>query len=79
MIFYTGSMFPSWKGSALIGGLSSQAVIRVTIDGSKATEAERLKMGVRVRDVIEAPDGAVLLLTDGKDGELLRLTPADAK
>jgi glucose/arabinose dehydrogenase len=79
MIFHSGKMFPDWKGSALIGGLSSQAVIRVTIDGAKATEAERLGMGLRVRDVIEAPDGALLLLGDGKDGELLRLTPAKAQ
>ena len=79
MVFYGGSMFPSWKGSALIGGLSSQAVIRVTVDGDKAAEAERLNMRVRIRDVAEAPDGAILLLSDGKDGELLRLTPADAK
>jgi aldose sugar dehydrogenase len=76
MIFYTGNVFPDWKNSALIGGLSSKALIRVTIDGTKATEAERLEMGKRIRDVIQATDGAILLLTDGKDGELLRLTPA---
>lgn len=79
MIFHSGKMFPDWKGSALIGGLSSQSVIRVAIDGAKATEAERLGMGLRVRDLIEAPDGALLLLSDGKEGELLRLTPEDAK
>ncbi|CAA9434981.1 MAG: PQQ-dependent oxidoreductase, gdhB family [uncultured Phycisphaerae bacterium] len=79
MIFYQGSMFPAWKGSALIGGLSSKALVRVTVDGPKAVEAERLDMTLRVRDVVEAPDGAVLLLSDGKDAELLRLTPGGAK
>jgi glucose/arabinose dehydrogenase len=78
MAFYSGSMFPSWRGSALIGGLSSKAVVRATIDGEKASEAERLEMGKRIRDVAEAPDGAVLLLSDGAQGELLRLTPAKA-
>jgi glucose/arabinose dehydrogenase len=77
MIFYTGSMFPSWKGDALIGGLSSRALVLVKPDGDKASEVDRLNMGFRVRDVIQAPDGAVLLLSDGNNGELLRLTPAE--
>jgi glucose/arabinose dehydrogenase len=76
MIFYNGSMFPGWKGRALIGGLSSRAVVIVKPDGEKAAEEDRLDMKMRVRDVIEAPDGAVLLLSDGGNGELLRLTPA---
>ena len=75
MIFYNGSKFAGWKGSALIGGLSSKALVRVAVDDSgKASEAERLEMGKRIRDVIEAPDGAILLLTDGRDADLLRLT-----
>ena len=76
MIFYSGSMFPQWKGNALIGGLSSQALVRVTLEGDRATSDEQIKMGRRIRDVIEAPDGAILLLTDGNNGELWRLTPA---
>ena len=76
MIFYGGSRFPSWKGNALIGGISSKALVRVAVDGNRVTDDERIDMGRRIRDVIEAPDGAILLLTDGKDGELLRLTPA---
>ena len=76
MIFYQGTKFPTWKGSILMGGLSSRALIRLTLDGRRVTGEERLNMGFRVRDVIEAPDGAVLLLSDGGNGELLRLTPA---
>ena len=66
----------SWKGSILLGGLSSRALIRLTLDGRRVSDEERLNMGFRVRDVIEAPDGAVLLLSDDSNGELLRLTPA---
>ena len=77
MIFYNGSMFPAWRGSALIGGLSSRAVVVVKPDGDRAAEAERLDMKTRVRDVIEAPDGSVLLLSDGNNGELLKLTPGE--
>jgi glucose/arabinose dehydrogenase len=76
MIFYTGSQFPQWRGNAFIGGLSSKALVRVTLEGDRATGDERIDMGKRIRDVIQAPDGAILLLTDGGNGELLRLTPA---
>lgn len=72
-------MFPSWSGNALIGGLSSMAVIRLMLDGNRVTGEERIDMGKRIRDVIEAPDGALLLLVDGDNGELLRLTPTALK
>lgn len=78
MIFYTGSLFPAWKGSAFISGLSSQALVRVTIDGTSAREAERYEMGARIRNVTQGPDGALWLLEDqreGKGGRLLKLTP----
>lgn len=75
-LFYTGNRFANWRGNALMGGMSSQALIRLALNGNKVTAVERIDMGKRIRDVIQAPDGAVLLLVDGKDGELLRLTPA---
>lgn len=74
MIFYGGAMFPKWRGNALIGGLSSMAVIRVSIKGGVVKEEERIGMGRRIRDVFEAPDGSILLLTDAAEGELLRLS-----
>ena len=79
LIFYTGSMFPRWRGSALIGGLSGQALVRVTIHGNSAREAERFAMGQRIREVEQHPDGSIYLLEDernGSGGRLLRLTPA---
>jgi glucose/arabinose dehydrogenase len=74
-LFYDGSVFP-WKGNVIVGGLSSQAVIRLTLDGPKVVSEDRINMQRRIRDVIQAPDGALLVITDHKDGELLRLTPA---
>ncbi|HEV2818339.1 MAG TPA: PQQ-dependent sugar dehydrogenase [Allosphingosinicella sp.] len=76
MIVYSGAMFPAWRGDALIGGLSGQALVRVDIDGANAREAERWDMGHRIREVEQGPDGAVYLLEDGPGGRLLRLTPA---
>ena len=61
-----------------MGGLSSMALIRLTLDGTKVTQEERIKMGKRIRDVAQASDGALLVLVDGDKGELLRLTPVAA-
>ncbi|MBB4952212.1 glucose/arabinose dehydrogenase [Agrobacterium vitis] len=76
MVIYHGPMFPKWRGSALIGGLASMALIRVTFDGrGGAQEADRFDMQARIRDVATAPDGAVWVIEDDSDGRLLRLTP----
>lgn len=77
LVFYSGDLFPDWKGSALIGGLSSEALVRVTFNGTQAREAERFAMDKRIRAVVEGPDGALWLLEDGEGGRLLRLTPAE--
>jgi aldose sugar dehydrogenase len=75
-IIYRGSLFPDWKGSGFIGGLSSEALIRVSFDGSSAREVERFDMDARIREVEEGPDGAIWLLEDGRSGgRLLKLTP----
>ena len=79
LAFYTGDRFAQWRGNLLLGGLSSKALLRLSLDGNKVTNEERIAMGERIRDVIQAPDGAVLLLTDGDNGALLRLTPAAAR
>jgi glucose/arabinose dehydrogenase len=72
--FYTGDAIPAWKGNLLIGGLSSKAIVRLTLDGEKVGDEERIPMGTRIRDVVQGPDGAVYALTDEGNGEILRLT-----
>lgn len=74
LIVYTGDLFSDWKGSAFIGGLSSQALVRVAISGESAHEVQRFDMGERIRAVAQGPDGALWLLEDGNQGRLLRLT-----
>lgn len=74
MTFYTGGAIPAWRGNLLIGGLSSEAIIRLTLDGEKVVAEERIPLGMRIRDVIQAPDGSVYALTDADDGRILRLT-----
>lgn len=75
LVIYSGSLFPHWRGNAFIGGLSSQALIRVELNGETAREAERFNMGTRIREVEQGPDGALWLLEDGLPGRLLKLTP----
>jgi glucose/arabinose dehydrogenase len=76
LIFYKGAMFPQWKGSALMGGMATQTLNRVTFDGKGgATPAERWAVGHRIRDVEEGPDGALWMLEDANPGGLYRVTP----
>lgn len=74
LLIYTGDRFNAWKGDALLPALSGEALIRVDINGDKATKAEEWKMGARIRAVDQGPDGSVYLLED--KGRLLRLDPA---
>ena len=73
MLFYDGEMFAEYRGSAMIGGLTASGIVRVVIDGEKAREVERLPLAYRTRDVEQAPDGSIYVLTDYRDGKLLRL------
>lgn len=76
LMFYKGSMFPQFKGSALIGGMGSQTVNRVTFDGKGgATPAERWAVGKQIRDIAEAPDGALWFVENSNPGGLYRVTP----
>jgi glucose/arabinose dehydrogenase len=75
LMFYSGDLFPQWKGSALISGLGSATLNRIVISGSTATPAERWVIGFRVRDVAQAPDGALWLLEDAAGGGVYRVTP----
>ncbi|MBY0438377.1 MAG: PQQ-dependent sugar dehydrogenase [Burkholderiales bacterium] len=76
MAFYTGTAFPAWKGNLLVGALRGQALHRLELDGEKVVHEERLLQGqARIRDVRVGPDGLVYLLTDERNGRLLRLDP----
>ncbi|MBA3526103.1 MAG: PQQ-dependent sugar dehydrogenase [Sphingomonas sp.] len=76
LLIYSGDRFPQWKGDALIGALSGQALVRVDIDGDSARKADQWDMDARIRAVDQGPDGAVYVLEDGPGGRLLRLEPA---
>lgn len=78
MAFYQGAEFPEWNGAFLIGGLVSQSVIVLHMENDRVSFEERIAVGARVRDVKTGPDGAVYVVTDGREGfsQILRLTKA---
>ena len=76
LTFYRGTLFPQWQGSALVGGLSTKSLTRITFDGNGgATAVQRWNVGYRIRDVEVAPDGAVWMLEDDNPGGVFRVTP----
>jgi aldose sugar dehydrogenase len=78
MAFYTGDLFPGWKGSLVNGALKFELISRLTLNGDKVVKEERLLQGLhrRIRDVRQGPDGALYLLTDETAGRILRVAPA---
>jgi len=79
LLFYTGDKFPKWRGSAFVGGLKTQMLVRLELDGTRVVREERLlenTVNQRVRDVEQGPDGCIYLLTDAVNGRLLRMEPA---
>ena len=78
LMVYSGKLWPEWKGDLFIGGLSSQSLVRVDIDGTSARKGDQWPMGERIREPEEGPDGAIWVLEDGRrgaKGRLLKLTP----
>ncbi len=70
-----GSTFGEWTGNMLIGGLVAEGVVRVELADGQVTDEEILEIGRRIRDVKVGPDGAIWVLTEHEDGEVLRLAP----
>ncbi|MDA0706615.1 MAG: PQQ-dependent sugar dehydrogenase [Proteobacteria bacterium] len=78
LITYRGTLFEGWRGNAFTAGLASTAIVQIELGAESAREIARYNMGVRIRSVVEGPDGALWVLEDqrdGKGGRLLRLTP----
>jgi glucose/arabinose dehydrogenase len=77
LVFYSGDVFPQWKGSVFTGALAGMSLVRVDMKNGKPGTEQRLldDLGERIRDVRQGPDGALYILTDSSDGSILKLTP----
>jgi glucose/arabinose dehydrogenase len=79
LLFYTGDKFPGWRGNLFVGGMNGEVLARLTLDGRKVMNEERLvqRMG-RIRDVRQGPDGFIYLAIDNRQGgktPIVRLEP----
>jgi glucose/arabinose dehydrogenase len=77
MTIYSGDLFPEWRDNVFIGGLSSQALVRLVMKEDRVVGEERLleEQKARIREVVQGPEGALYLLTDDTNGRLLKLMP----
>lgn len=75
LAFVTSDRYPGWKGSLLLGALRAQVLVRLTLDGRKVVAQEQLlaNLRARIRDVRQGPDGWIYFLTDGVEGQIIRL------
>ena len=77
LAFYTGDKFPEWQGDLFAGGLVLRQVRRVIMDGEEVVGHENMQFNERIRDVRQGPDGFLYVLTDERNGRLIRVEPAD--
>ncbi len=77
--FYSGDLIPEWKNNLFVAALASQHLARLVMDGHHVVGEERLLLDQhqRVRDVRQVPDGALWVLTDNRDGRLIRIAPRE--
>jgi glucose/arabinose dehydrogenase len=78
LTLYTADRFPRWHGDLLAGGLKSQDIRRIDLDADgRVVGQSALRIGQRVRDVRQGPDGLLYVLTDESNGSLIRLEPVE--
>jgi len=81
MVFYTGDKFPQWRGNIFVGGLASQALVRLVLENGVVAKEERYlhELHERIRDVRQGNDGYLYLITDSSNGLVLRVRPFTQK
>ena len=73
---YQGNMFPHWRGDIFVGALVDQEVRHLQVDGGKVTAEAAVfdQIKARIRDIREAPDGSIYVVTDGVAGKVYRVS-----
>ncbi|MEQ8602600.1 MAG: PQQ-dependent sugar dehydrogenase [Marivibrio sp.] len=77
MAFYTDDAVPAWTGDVFVGALKYRLLVRLDVENGRIIHEERMleELGERLRAIEQGPDGALYLLTDARDGRVLRVTP----
>lgn len=77
MTFYTGDRYQGMRGDLFIGSLSPGGLVRLSMQHGKIMSETRYlgALRERIRDVVQGPDGYLYLLTDSRDGRVLRVVP----
>jgi glucose/arabinose dehydrogenase len=85
MVFYTGDRLAKWKGDVFVGSLRTGEIpgtghLERILFNEKMEELRResllVELRQRIRDVRQGPDGLLYVLTDEKEGAVLRIEPA---
>jgi len=80
LVVYSGTQFEQWQGDLFVGGLKSQDIRRIDLNkAGQVVGQSALRIGQRVRDVRQGPDGLLYVLTDESNGSLIRLEPSTDK
>jgi glucose/arabinose dehydrogenase len=74
MAFYTGDLFPEWRGNLFVGAMAGRHLARLVLEGERVVAEEKLleELDTRIREVRQGPDGALYVLATNS---LLRLVP----
>ncbi len=81
MALYDGEAIPEWQGRILIGGLVSQGLVILELEGERVASEARVPLGERIVDVRVGPDGAVYAVTEQRSGgesSIIRVTKAES-
>lgn len=80
VVVYRGAMFPEWRDDVLTTSLKFGLISRLDRDGAGKFGAEERFLDAeygRLRDIVVAPDGALLVTTDDPEGQILRISRAE--
>ena len=76
MTFVSGSLYgDDWAGNLLVGSLKFGYLARLVLDEQQVLREEKIEVGERVRYVRQAADGTIYIVTDSRNGKLLKLLP----
>lgn len=84
MTFYTGDKFPKWKGDVFVGSLRTGEIsgtghVDRILFNAKMEELRResllTDLHQRIRDIRQGLDGLLYVLTDEKEGAVLKIEP----